>query len=355
MRTISFFLLAMIFLTPTVAVVYAGGTDRELEEKYKVTIDKKTQKAIDDGLTYLKQRQNTDGSWSSGRYSHNTAITAFALLAFMSQGHLPNQGEYGPEVAKGARFLMAAQREGRSNDPSDGYIIGSRGGNMYCHGMATLALAEVWGNTQDKELKEVVQKAVKLIVNSQNREGGWRYNPNKYGDADISVTIMQVMALRAARNAGLHVPDKTMNDALNYIVRCNDRSGGFTYQPGNRSPGFARTAAGMCVLFLTGKYNAKQLPKAVNYLKKNYSQRTGHYYYGMYYAAHAMHQVGRENPKEWYDWYHKVRDELLSRNEQSSNGSWSRRKGQNVGPEYQTSIAVIVLSVPSHYLPIFQK
>jgi squalene cyclase len=354
MRTLAAVLGAALFFLTTSALL-AG--EKSPDKKYQVKIDKKTQDAIDQGLKYLKEKQNTDGSWSSGRYPHNTAITGFAMLAFMSQGHLPNQGYYGPEVAKAARFLMAAQRKGGKSGSSsdDGYVVGSYGGNMYCHGMATLALAELFGSTTDTALKPVVEKAVKLIIDSQNREGGWRYNPNKNGDADISVTIMMVMALRAAKNGGLHVPDKTMDDALNYIVRCNDSSGGFTYQPGNRSPGFARTAAGMCVLFLTGKYKAKELPKAVDYLKKNYSRRTQHYFYGMYYAAHAMHQVGGDDPKEWYDWYHKVRDELLDKGMQSSDGSWSRDKGEGVGPVYQTSIAVIILSVPAHYLPIFQK
>src|SRR5437868_8179644 len=96
-----------------------------------VKMDEETKKSVARGLDWLASKQNADGSWSEGRYPHNTAITAFALLAFMSQGNLPGQGQYGPEVAKGARFLISAAR-------SDGYLIGSRGGNMYCHAMATL-------------------------------------------------------------------------------------------------------------------------------------------------------------------------------------------------------------------------
>src|SRR5207245_4574743 len=136
----------------------------------------------DDALKWLADRQEKngpfEGSWSDGGYSHNTAITAYAMLAFMSQGHVPGQGKYGPNVARGARFLIAAQR-------NDGYIIGTGGGNMYCHAMATLALAELWGMTGDDELKPVVKKAVELIVGCQSNEGGWRYNPEPYG-SDIS-------------------------------------------------------------------------------------------------------------------------------------------------------------------------
>src|SRR6266700_1846164 len=157
------------------------------EAKQEVKMDEDTKKATARALEYLAGKQNTDGSFSDGPYQHNTAITAYAMLAFMSQGHVPGQGHYGPEVSKAARFLMASARA------SDGYLVGARGGNMYAHAMATLALAELWGQTGDDDLKPVVQKAADLIVKSQNSQGGWRYEPAPTG-ADISLTIMQVMA-----------------------------------------------------------------------------------------------------------------------------------------------------------------
>ena len=240
------------FLTLFLAAAFVRAQDA----KNEVKMDEETKKATARALEYLAGKQNSDGSWSDGAYIHNTAITSYAMLAFMSQGHLPGQGHYGPEVAKAARFLMASARAG------DGYLIGARGGNMYCHAMATLALAELWGQTNDDELKPVVQKAVDLIIKSQNPQGGWRYEPAPTG-ADISVTIMQVMALRAGKNAGLHVPDTTLKKAIAYIHSCqNKASGGFAYQPGG-PPGFARTAAGACVLILAGEYNDKDIPPAI--------------------------------------------------------------------------------------------
>jgi squalene cyclase len=313
-------------------------------DKDKVTMDEPSKKAVARGLEWLASKQNADGSWSESRYPHNTAITAFALMAFMSQGHLPGQGQYGPEVAKGARFLVSSAAD-------DGYIVGSRGGNMYCHAMATLALGELWGMSRDPELKSTLAKAVDLIVRCQNREGGWRYEPQPTG-ADISVTIMTVMALRAAKNGGLHVPDATMRNAIDYIQRCyHPSSGGFVYQPQSPRPGFARTAAGICVLQLCGEYEADQIPRAVEYLKENQTARDEHFWYGHYYAAHAMRQVGG---KEWADWYDRIKSTMLPI--QSADGSWSRAVDrENVGAVYATSIAVIALSVPANYLPIFQR
>lgn len=308
-----------------------------------VKIDEGSQTACERALRWLASKQNSDGSWSDGAYAHNTAITSFALLAFMAQGHLPNQGLYGPEVAKGARFLMAASR------PNDGYVVGARGGNMYCHAMATLALGELYGSTGDDSIRPVLKKAVDLIVRCQNPQGGWRYNPVP-ADADISVTIMTVMALRSAKNGGLHVPDTTMKKAIDYIESCyNPKIGGFSYQRGGYNPGMARTAAGLCVLFLSGRYKAEQIPKGVEYLKQNFKARE-HFYYGHYYAAHAMHQVGG---KEWEDWYAKTVQHFLP--QQAADGSWSKVESRSPGPVYQTSIVTIILSVPAHYLPIFQR
>src|SRR5438270_2779238 len=165
MRTRRRILPVLILLGVVVAVPAALPA-----QTTQVKMDDDAKRSVARALAWLaKQQHGDDGSWSDGGYSHNTAITSFALLAFLSQGHLPNQGTYGPEVAKGARFLLASSRQ------PDGYLIGARGGNMYCHGMATLALAELWGNTGDDSIKPVLKKAVDLIVRTQHKqEGGWR-------------------------------------------------------------------------------------------------------------------------------------------------------------------------------------
>lgn len=310
-------------------------------EKDKVKMDEATKAAIEKSLKWLKDQQNADGSWGS---TTKTAMTSFALLAFMANGHVPNQGNYGPEVSKGIRYLLSCSRD------SDGYLLGPSGGNMYCHGMAALALTQAFGMTGDEDVKKVLKKAIELIVKTQNHEGGWRYDPSPTG-ADISVTIMQVMALRGAKDSGLHVPDKIIKNAIEYINKCYDkRSGGYRYQPYSSGPGYARTAAGVCVLYLGGEYDADEIKKAVEYLER-IGDDNAHYWYGHYYAAHALNQVGGE---VWEKYYDRMKTTLLNR--QKASGEWYEpRREAAYGPVYQTSIAVLILSVPSHYLPIYQK
>src|SRR5688572_14054378 len=190
---------------------------------------------------------------------------------------------------------------------------------MYCHGMAALALTQAYGMTGDEDVKKITKRSIELIIKTQNNEGGWRYDPSPTG-ADISVTIMQVMALRGAKDSGLHVPDKVMTKALEYVNRCRDpRSGGYKYQPYSPGPGYARTAAGVCVLQLCGEYDAAEIKAAVDYMEsaQNQAGDRQHYWYGHYYAAHALNQVGG---KVWEDYYERMKTYLLGI--QKASGEW---------------------------------
>src|SRR5262245_47666944 len=199
-------------------------------------ITPEAQRAIDDGLHYLAQQQTADGSFGTGQFQGNVAITSLCGLAFLAGGHQPGRGKYGKVVSKIVDYILAQE------DPNTpGFLNNKRAhihGPMYNHGFATLFLAEVHGMVPGRKLKDHVkdtlERAVKLTINSQsklqNHEGGWRYRPVP-GDADISVTICHIMALRAARNAGVSVPKSTADECIKYVKRCQDPvSGGFRYQ-----------------------------------------------------------------------------------------------------------------------------
>lgn len=331
-------------LLTTAPLVAQDETDNLKPAEPKVVMTEENKKAVEKALAWMANRQQANGSWNDQRNQWTTAITGFAMLAFMSAGNTPTRGEYAPVVAKGARYLLTSVR-------NDGYLAGP-GGNMYCHGMATLALAELWGMTGDEEIRAPLKKAIDLIQGCQSNEGGWRYEPRRTAGADISVTIMQVMALRAARNGGLHVRDEVMKRAIEYIFRCEDRqTGGFRYQPFGGPAGFARTAAAASAILLAGEYEAKQIPRAIEYLKRSFNSRE-YFWYGHYYAAHAMHTTGG---KDWADWYERISQLLLTR--QAPSGEWSDRglDFSAPGPIYQTAIATIILCIPNHYLPIYQR
>ena len=100
---------------------------------------------------------------------------------------------------------------------------------MYGHGFATMFLAECYGMSQRPELREALEQAVSLIVNTQNNEGGWRYQPERAPPTSRSPSA-QIMALRAARNAGFHVPKETIDRCIDYVKRSQNADGGFSYK-----------------------------------------------------------------------------------------------------------------------------
>jgi len=305
-------------------------------------------RAVDRGLTWLSSRQNDDGSLGSGPHRGNAAIVALAGMAFVSSGSTPGRGPYGLQVGRCVDFLLASvQPSGLINDTDT-----SVHGPMYRHGFGTLFLAECYGMSPRPELREKLAKAVKLIVNTQNKDGGWRYEPVR-ADADISVTVCEVMALRAARNAGLYVPNESIDRSIDYVKRSQNPDGGFMYIIQGGESGFARSAAGVVALYSAGVYQGPEITKGLGYLMQFLPgqgaarPQDSYYEYGHYYAVQAMWQAGG---KHFGRWYPAVREDLLSR--QRPDGSWTCAY---YGAEYATAMCCIILQVPNNYLPIFQR
>jgi hypothetical protein len=305
----------------------------------------KVHQAVGRALSYLKRTQNSDGSWSSSSYGRHPAITGLACMAMMAQGNVPGRGKYGKNVERGLKFLT------KSTDPRSG-VIGSGGGsNMYGQGFATLCMAEAYGMTPSSELRKRLRAAVGCILKSQKPDGGWRYDATPYGNSDLSLTICQVMALRAANNAGIKVGKKTILRAVKYTKQSANPDGGFRYMLSSSGSSFALTGAGVTTLYGAGEYDSKEAQKGLDFLKKYLKSHRGqghygHYFYGHYYAAQAMYQAGG---KHWEFWYPRVRDELLRT--QLANGSWH----SHVGNVYGAAMGALVLQVPYNYLPIFQR
>jgi hypothetical protein len=217
-----------------------------------------------------------------------------------------------------------------------------------------------------KRTRATLQRAVDLILKSQNKEGGWRYKPDTT-DADLSVTICQVMALRSARNAGLFIPKSTVDRCVDYVRGCYNGDGTFRYQKG-RMGGFgpsiplARMAAGVCALYSAGIYQSPEIELALKKLLEDY--KPGHwrnlgelnheqnFFYGQYYAAQAMWTAGG---RYWTEWFPAIREDLLSRVQFAGQYcSWKEYQGTDC-PHYGTAMACLILQIPNNYLPIFQK
>jgi prenyltransferase beta subunit len=251
-------------------------------------------------------------------------------------------------VNRAIRHILSTQQDnGLYRSPDNSH------GPMYEHALAALAMIESYAFLPSDEIRQSVQKAIDLIVKSQNPQGGWRYQPTPT-DADLSVTVMQIVALRAAMNARLDVPEQTVAKAIKYVKACAVDGGGYAYRPGG-GPGEARTAAGLLSMELLGAFDDPSVEAGFEWMaKRRYHQNTSYFWYMNYYAMQAHFQAGGSR---WASWHPQVRRFLLEN--QNPDGSWEGYKEQkhngNEAKCYSTGLAALTLEVYMHYLPAYQR
>ena len=331
-----------------------------LNTKAGYVLELKTKKAIQNGLDYLINHQNTDlesdnfGSFGDyrGERKYRIATTSFACLSLIANGSTPYRGKYGKNLAYGLDFILKCVNK-------NGYI--TRKGDicrMHGHGFALLFLAQVYGtmpNTKEsKQTRDKIKKAIKLVLESQTKEGGWGYLPNSLNH-EGSITVCQLQALRACRNVGFKISKKNIDRALGYLRRSSNHDGSFKYRLGmSRSyPSYPLTAAGVSSLNATGEYDSPEIRKGLKFMVETLSNKTNKneyyrafYYYGQFYAAQSLYHAPVEY---WNKWYPVICNELL--NKQVQKGVWRSK----FGSVYATAISTLILQVPFNYLPIFQK
>jgi hypothetical protein len=72
------------------------GTERQVKSEMDQAIDK--------ALVLLASTQDREGAWTANNRK-NPAISALAVMAFLSAGHIPGEGKYGDNVKRGDPLL----------------------------------------------------------------------------------------------------------------------------------------------------------------------------------------------------------------------------------------------------------
>ncbi|WP_231740984.1 prenyltransferase/squalene oxidase repeat-containing protein [Thalassoglobus neptunius] len=343
--TINLLLIAIVFLTPFPRRSFSQDSPTNSSGSAPQYVTDQTVQATAEGLRWLARRQRMDGSFGNNRErSESVGIAALCGIAFLCSGSVPEAGDYSETINRTVEFLLSCSQK-------NGYLVDSDSashGPMYGHGFATMFLAEVYGMTPRDDLGEKLRRAVDLIIATQNSEGGWRYNPVPQ-EADVSVTVCQVMALRSARNAGISVPKEVVDRAVNYIKSCQNPGGGFRYRPFDPAESrLARSAAAVVALYSAGVSDDPVVQNGLNYVVERLKIRDDreYYFYAQYYAAQAAWQA-RDN--RWRICFPILRDELLS---QRAGDHW---EDPLQGDEYATAMALVALQIPYDVLPIFER
>ncbi len=306
----------------------------------------------DRGLQHLLQTQSENGDWQDGQNGAGT--TGMAVMCFLASGEDPNFGPYAGAIRRGIRSMIKLQ------SADTGYF----GNSMYHHGFAMLALAEAYGTVDDRALwpnandaknrsiGQSLELAVRAAITSQkqNSLGAWRYSPSG-NDADTSVAGAMLVGLLAARNAGIEVPDESIDRAIAYFVSMTAPSGQVAYAGGigGFDESLARISIGTLVYAIARRKDLPQYKQTLTYLSDKLeggSAGHGGVEYQRYYQAQAFFQG---DIQAWEKWNKNLVRELKS--VQGADGSFQGSYGKSVS----TSLSLLALAVNYRFLPIYER
>ena len=378
--------LAALFLlaaAPGAAEDDAAPPAKPLADALSARNRQQIEESVDRGLAWLAARQAVDGSFPTLPQAQ-PAVTSLCVLAFLSRGHQPGLGPYGKLMEKGIDFVISCQRPDGlfSYQPPEAVHVddGASHAAVYNHAIAGLMLGEVYGHVTGKragEVKEAMEKALQFTRDLQTRpkalsgdKGGWRYLRLRWNpltaDSDLSVTAWQLMFLRSARNAEFSVPQKYIDEAMEFVHRCwNENEGVFYYAIDGTGYGDIRTgrgmvAAGVVSLALAGQHQTPIELAAGDWLLshpyRGFGDRIGiadRFFYSAYYTSQAAAQLGG---RYWEGIFPPLAAAVMSA--QSPDGSWPVEVGHRdmmFGNTYTSAMAVLTLTPVFQLLPVYQR
>lgn len=361
-----FWLLGAALLLPAPAALAQG--------EWEITPE--SQQALERGLEWLAKNQGPEGNWTSD----DLGLVSTGALAFLAAGHLPGRGPYGETVQRALDYVL------RGAQPSGLLNVADQRRDMYNHGLSAFVLGQAYGMASDPRLGPALDRSLKLIAHTQCNDGGWDYVARRQQNGhDLSLAVMQALALRSAVDSGLEVPPEVVEKAIRSVrdhytprgVRHNapeeelkKHPGQFTYSRGGGNATTAMAAAGVVCLQEFGQYDDWRIAKSMEQVVRDIrgtcrpgearrGRRAPFDAYTLYYVAQALYQVGGE---DWRQGYPLLRDavvqsQLDAPNKPEDHGKWvgENRVGGKPGELYLTSVCCFVLAIPNRYLPILQE
>ena len=375
MRRSAWAVVRMTALCATVVAVRGVATAQTPPNE----ITPESRAALDAGLAWLAANQGPEGNWGS----NDLGLVSMGTLAFLADGHTPGKGRYGAVVERSLNFVV------KNAKPSGLMNISIPHHDMYNHGLSTFVLGQTHGMTHDPRIGTALDKALRLIAETQCQDGGWQYEAQRRPSGnDLSLVVMQAKALRSAVDGGLDVSPDVIAAAIKRVrgyYWCDAPElrgrkppiddevlkrypGRFTYTGSGGNATVAMAAAGVVCMQEFGQYDDWRIAKNMDFIKREIgkvspgpknSGRMPFDPYTLYYVGQALYQVGGE---DWRGFYPKLRDALTAtqiRDPKNSkrDGMWndeSRVHGPGA-PLYATSVSCFILSIPNRYLPILQE
>ena len=330
-----------------------------------------TERAVQSALSWLAATQSSDGRWNAARHGGGVerslqghhrqgagaksdhGVTGLALLALLGAGNTHLEGAHADAVSRGIRFLVERQRDNGSL-AGDAEFFAS----LYCHGMATIALAETCAMTGDSSLRRALDRAVHYTLSMQSpATGGWRYAAGDRGDT--SQLGWQVMVLSSSRHAGIGGLEQAESQARVFLQSVSSgRAGGLAaYRTGERSSLAMTAEALVCRLFLGMPPDHPAVAEAVEMLGQSLPESASPNAYTWYYATLASFHAGGP---QWERWNQRLQAAILPLQRREStdlDGSWDPDPvwGSHGGRVYSTAMAAMTLEVYYRHLPMHRQ
>jgi len=346
-----------------------------------------TQPAVDAALDWLGRHQSPDGRWDCdgfsslckgnrcdghGEAAYDPGVSGLALLPFLGAGETHVQGAHRDVVKRALGYPREIQDAEGCFGPRTSQHF------QYNHSIATLAMAEAYGLSGSRLLKDPAQRAVGFVQQSQNPYLAWRYGVRD-GDNDTSVTGWMVMALKSAKLAGLEVDGGAFRGATAWVDQMTEpefgrvgyqRRGGQPARmadlvdrfPADQSE--SMTAAGVLTRIFCGQDPAQSeaIGKGVDLMLRkpprwDLDAGTIDMYY-WYYGTLALHQVGGRPWKQWNEAMKlAVVDNQRDEAGRDERGSWDPVGpwGHEGGRVYSTATMALCLQVYYRYQRVHER
>ncbi len=347
----------MVLVGLTILAAFGGApADAQVKAAKKEPLVEQVRKAIERGVSYLRQQQRTGGSWDDKVVNHPGGGSCLALLALLNCGVPPND----PVVTKGLDYLRTL-----------------RNPTTYVRSLQTMVFVEAGYNEDLGRVQRNVDHLIDIrLPRGGGRLDGWSYDypGNPGARADNSNSQYAVLALYMGRVGGAKINSKIWEEIREFYTRTQGDDGGWSYAPLDRGAfrkdqtTLTMTTAGLSGLLIAGM----ELNKGREVLrpdgtadncgvyKENEPVRRALSWVGSparfrfeqpqrtFYNLYGIERAGRLSGLRFFeshDWYREGCQFLVRRQHLTENGGyWSEPNGWDAWQVVSTSFSLLFLS-----------
>jgi len=321
-----------------------GTSSQNLKKREIYTWRKKAEQAVVNGLRWLKENQNVDGSWGETR---QLITTCFALEAYLCHGESPESEVFGTAINRAITYLINTDKTTLST--------------FECAKITQL-MSEVYAITKNDEAKLIAESQIYSLIKTQNNIGGWGQTLIATTENNTIIDCWGAYALNSYKLAGL-TNNKFDNSWIMAIqgIRTNSnlKTGAFGVLSSDDTSLFA-TSAGVRALNILGAPKTREYRMGFDYIVQDSNFSWEDYttfpleksLFKYYFLKETMFEfaVCRDIDKKriWWDWYSKIQKTFALKqivNEDNKTGYWvlDRKTSKNDSSMMLTVMSILLL------------